>query len=151
MQHDAIQRRSLPERIFHAVCFEGIATAILAPTTAWLMQRSVLEMSGLTILLATTAMIWNIIYNALFDRLWPAHQVRRTAKVRALHALGFESGFIVIGVSIVAWVLNVSLLQAFTLEIGFFLFFLPYTMLYNWAYDVLRQRIVTRRQQRVSA
>ncbi|EBR8412444.1 Na(+)-translocating NADH-quinone reductase subunit E, partial [Salmonella enterica subsp. enterica serovar Kentucky] len=42
MQHDAIQRRSLPERIFHAVCFEGIATAILAPTTAWLMQRSVL-------------------------------------------------------------------------------------------------------------
>ncbi|EGC3135424.1 multidrug/biocide efflux PACE transporter [Salmonella enterica subsp. enterica] len=151
MQHDAIQRRSLPERIFHAVCFEGIATAILAPTTAWLMQRSVLEMGGLTILLATTAMIWNIIYNALFDRLWAAHQVRRTAKVRALHALGFESGFIVIGVSIVAWVLNVSLLQAFTLEIGFFLFFLPYTMLYNWAYDVLRQRIVTRRQQRVSA
>ncbi|EBI1190877.1 multidrug/biocide efflux PACE transporter [Salmonella enterica] len=151
MQHDAIQRRSLPERIFQAVCFEGIATAILAPTTAWLMQRSVLEMGGLTILLATTAMIWNIIYNALFDRLWPAHQVRRTAKVRALHALGFESGFIVIGVSIVAWVLNVSLLQAFTLEIGFFLFFLPYTMLYNWAYDVLRQRIVTRRQQRVSA
>ncbi|EAB2667814.1 multidrug/biocide efflux PACE transporter [Salmonella enterica] len=151
MQHDAIQRRSLPERIFHAVCFEGIATAILAPTTAWLMQRSVLEMGGLTILLATTVMIWNIIYNALFDRLWPAHQVRRTAKVRALHALGFESGFIVIGVSIVAWVLNVSLLQAFTLEIGFFLFFLPYTMLYNWAYDVLRQRIVTRRQQRVSA
>lgn len=54
MQHDAIQRRSLPERIFHAVCFEGIATAILAPTTAWLMQRSVLEMGGLTILLATT-------------------------------------------------------------------------------------------------
>lgn len=102
MQHDAIQRRSLPERIFHAVCFEGIATAILAPTTAWLMQRSVLEMGGLTILLATTAMIWNIIYNDLFDRLWPAHQVRRTAKVRALHALGFESGFIVIGVSIVA-------------------------------------------------
>ncbi|EBV1890142.1 Na(+)-translocating NADH-quinone reductase subunit E [Salmonella enterica subsp. enterica serovar Coquilhatville] len=151
MQHDAIQRRSLPERIFHAVCFEGIATAILAPTTAWLMQRSVLEMGGLTILLATTAMIWNIIYNALFDRLWPAHQVRRTAKVRAHHALGFESGFIVIGVSIVAWVLNVSLLQAFTLEIGFFLFFLPYTMLYNWAYDLLRQRIVTRRQQRVSA
>ncbi|MIH11948.1 multidrug/biocide efflux PACE transporter [Salmonella enterica subsp. enterica] len=151
MQHDAIQRRSLPERIFHAVCFEGIATAILAPTTAWLMQRSVLEMGGLTILLATTAMIWNIIYNALFDRLWPAHQVRRTAKVRALHALGFENGFIVIGVSIVAWVLNVGLLQAFTLEIGFLLFFLPYTMLYNWAYDVLRQRIVTRRQQRVSA
>ncbi|WP_348257349.1 chlorhexidine efflux transporter, partial [Salmonella enterica] len=65
MQHAAIPRRSLPERIFQAVCFEGIATAIRAPTTAWLMQRSVLERGGLTIVLATTAMIWNISYNAL--------------------------------------------------------------------------------------
>ncbi len=46
MQHDAHFRRSLPERIFHAVSFEAIATAILAPTAAWLMQRSVLEMGG---------------------------------------------------------------------------------------------------------
>ncbi|EGT3573029.1 multidrug/biocide efflux PACE transporter [Citrobacter sp. ANG330] len=151
MQHNAVQRRSLLERVFHAVCFEGIATAFLAPTTAWLMQRSVLEMGGLTILLATTAMIWNIIYNALFDRFWPSHRVKRTAKVRAYHALGFESGFIVIGVSIVAYVLNVSLIQAFTLEIGFFLFFLPYTMFYNWAYDTLRIRFVKRREQRVTA
>ena len=56
-----------------------------------------------------------------------------------------------IGVSIVAYVLNVSLLQAFTLEIGFFLFFLPYTMFYNWAYDTLRERVLKRRQQRVTA
>ena len=151
MQHDTIQRRSLVERIFHAVCFEGIATAILAPTTAWLMQRSVLEMGGLTIILATTAMVWNIIYNAVFDRLWPVTRVKRTAKVRALHALGLECGFIVIGVSIVSFVLGVTLLQALTLEIGFFLFFLPYTMLYNWAYDTLRDRIIKRRQQNLYA
>lgn len=56
-----------------------------------------------------------------------------------------------IGVSIVAYVLNVSLFQAFTLEIGFFLFFLPYTMFYNWAYDTLRERVMKRRQQRVTA
>jgi len=151
MQHDSLHRRKLPERIFHAVCFEGIATAILAPTAAWLMQRSVLEMGGLTIILATTAMVWNIIYNAVFDRLWPVTRVKRTAKVRALHALGFECGFIVIGISIVSFVLGVTLLQALTLEIGFFLFFLPYTMLYNWAYDTLRDRIIKRRQQNLYA
>lgn len=44
MQHQDALHRKLPERIFHAVCFEGIATAILAPTAAWLMQRSVVEM-----------------------------------------------------------------------------------------------------------
>lgn len=109
------------------------------------MQRSVLEMGGLTVILATTAMVWNIIYNACFDRLWPVTRVKRTAKVRALHALGFECGFIVIGVSIVSFVLGVTLLQALTLEIGFFLFFLPYTMLYNWAYDSLRERVIKRR------
>ena len=53
-----------------------------------------------------------------------------------------------IGVSIVAAVLGVTLLQAFTLEIGFFLFFLPYTMFYNWAYDTLREKFLKRRQQR---
>jgi hypothetical protein len=46
MQHQDALQRKLPERIFHAVCFEGIATAILAPTAAWLMQRSVVEMGG---------------------------------------------------------------------------------------------------------
>lgn len=103
---------------------------------------------GLTIILATTAMLWNILYNFGFDRFWPVQRVKRTAKVRALHALGFECGFIVIGVSIVAAVLGVTLLQAFTLEIGFFLFFLPYTMFYNWAYDCLREKFLKRRQQR---
>ena len=78
-------------------------------------------------------------------------RVIRTAKVRALHALGFECGFIVIGVSIVSLVLGVTLLQALTLEIGFFLFFLPYTMLYNWVYDTLRERIIKRRQQNLYA
>lgn len=149
MQHDALHRRTLLERIFHAVCFEGIATAILAPTAAWLMQRSVVEMGGLSILLATLAMVWNIIYNAVFDKLWPVTRVVRTARVRALHALGFECGFIVIGVSVVALVLGVSLVQAFMLEMGFFLFFLPYTMLYNWTYDTLRLRVIKRRQRRI--
>jgi len=30
------------------------------------------------------------------------------------------------------------------LEIGFFLFFLPYTVAYNWVYDTLRQRWMSR-------
>lgn len=148
MQTSAPEKRSLAERVFHAVCFEGLATLILAPTAAWLMGRKVMEMGGLTVLLATAAMIWNVIYNAIFDRLWPAHRVARTAKVRALHATGFESGFIVIGVFIAAGFLGISLTEAFLLEAGFILFFLPYTMLYNWVYDILRARLMQRRRNR---
>ncbi|MDT1909023.1 PACE efflux transporter, partial [Acinetobacter baumannii] len=83
----------------------------------------------------TLAMVWNIIYNAAFDRLWPVSRFPRQLKVRALHALGFETGFVIIGVTMVAIVLRVSLLQAFMLEIGFMLFFLPYTMAFNWVWD----------------
>ncbi|WP_174509712.1 multidrug/biocide efflux PACE transporter [Klebsiella oxytoca] len=151
MQQNTFQRKTLTERVIHAVSFEGLATLILAPTTAWLMQRSVVEMGGLSILLATLAMIWNLIYNAVFDRLWPVSRVVRTLRVRALHAIGFESGFIIIGVTAVALVLGVSLIQAFMLEIGFMLFFLPYTMLFNWLWDTLRERVLKYRQQRMLA
>ncbi|MBN0779941.1 PACE efflux transporter, partial [Pseudomonas aeruginosa] len=118
MQQTPHQRKTLTERVIHANTFEGLATLILAPTAAWLMQRSVVEMGGLSILLATLAMVWNIIYNAAFDRLWPVSRFPRQLKVRALHALGFETGFVIIGVTMVAIVLGVSLLQAFMLEIG---------------------------------
>ena len=146
MQQNTFQRKTLTERVIHAVSFEGLATLILAPTAAWLMQRSVLEMGGLSVLLATLAMVWNLIYNAAFDRLWPVSRVVRTLKVRALHAIGFESGFILIGVTAVALILGVSLIQAFMLEIGFMLFFLPYTMFFNWAWDTLRVRVLKYRQ-----
>lgn len=139
MQQTPHQRKTLTERVIHAITFEGLATLILAPTAAWLMQRSVVEMGGLSILLATLAMVWNIIYNAAFDRLWPVSRFPRQLKVRALHALGFETGFVIIGVTMVAIVLGVSLLQAFMLEIGFMLFFLPYTMAFNWVWDTLRE------------
>ncbi|XXD08290.1 multidrug/biocide efflux PACE transporter [Klebsiella sp. R445] len=151
MQQNTFQRKTLTERVIHAVSFEGLATLILAPTAAWLMQRSVVEMGGLSILLATLAMIWNLIYNAVFDRLWPVSRVVRTLRVRALHAIGFESGFIIIGVTAVALILGVSLVQAFMLEIGFMLFFLPYTMLFNWLWDTLRERVLKYRQQRMLA
>lgn len=151
MQQSNLQRKSLMERIIHAVSFEGLATLILAPTAAWLMQRSVVEMGGLSVLLATLAMVWNLIYNAAFDRIWPVSRVTRNLKIRALHAIGFESGFIIIGVTAVALLLGVSLMQAFMLEIGFMLFFLPYTMLFNWAWDTLRVRVLKRRRQRIPA
>ncbi|MNW12636.1 Bacterial Transmembrane Pair family protein [compost metagenome] len=75
-------------------------------------------------------------------------RVARNLKVRVFHALGFEAGFVLIGVPIAAWMLSISFVQAFMLEIGFFLFFLPYTMFYNWAYDTLREKVIKRRQQR---
>lgn len=141
MQTLEIQKKSLLERVFHAVLFEVIATSICAPVGAYVLNKPLLQVGMLTIVLATTAMMWNIIFNYFFDKFWPAERVPRTFKIRAFHALAFEVGFILIGVNLAAWVLNITILQAFLLEIGFFLFFLPYTMIYNWVYDSCRAKL----------
>ncbi|KAA8997706.1 multidrug/biocide efflux PACE transporter [Affinibrenneria salicis] len=139
-----MKQKSFAERLLHATGFEVLAIAIAAPISALLLQRDVLEMGLLSLLLSTIAMIWNIVYNMLFDRLWPADRVARRLWVRIGHALGFEGGFILIGLPLVAWWLGITLPQAFMLEIGFFLFFLPYTMAYNWLYDRLRSMFFVR-------
>lgn len=135
-----LQNKSLMERVVHAVGFEVIAVMTISPLGAWLLDRSMVQIGALAVALATIAMVWNMIYNTVFDRLWPVSRVARNLKVRILHAVGFEAGFILIGVPVAAWMLSISWAQAFMLEIGFFLFFLPYTMVYNWLYDTLRQR-----------
>lgn len=141
-----LQNKSFIERIVHAVGFEAIAVMVCAPLGAWLLNRSMMQVGALAVMLSTVAMVWNMVYNTAFDRLWPVSRVARNLKVRVLHAVGFEAGFILIGVPIAAWMLSITLVQAFMLELGFFLFFLPYTMLYNWLYDTLRQRWFEARQ-----
>ena len=100
-------------------------------------------MGSLAIMLSTVAMLWNMIYNSGFDRLYPPGQ-KRGPGVRVLHALGFEGGFILIGLPIAAWMLDISLWQALLVEVAFFLFFLPYTMAYYWVWDKLRERWIRR-------
>ncbi|WP_409159642.1 multidrug/biocide efflux PACE transporter [Pectobacterium sp. B2J-2] len=140
--------KTLCERVCHAVGFELIALMICAPAGAWLLNKPLFDMGALAIMLSSVAMIWNMIYNSIFDRLWSADRVKRRLPIRIAHALGFEGGFILIGLPLAAWMLNVTLWQALMVEIGFFLFFLPYTVVYNWAYDTLRERIMNRHRHR---
>ncbi|OOC15430.1 Na(+)-translocating NADH-quinone reductase subunit E [Dickeya dadantii] len=136
------ERKTFRERMAHAIGFEVMALLICAPIGAWVLGRSILQVGALSIMLSSVAMIWNVVYNSLFDRLWPVSRVRRGLWVRMGHALGFEGGFILIGLPLAAWMLNLTLWQALMVEIGFFLFFLPYTMAYNWLYDLLRERLL---------
>ncbi|MGM3192589.1 multidrug/biocide efflux PACE transporter [Dickeya dadantii subsp. dieffenbachiae] len=136
------EQKTFRERMVHAIGFEVMALLICAPIGAWVLGRSILQVGALSIMLSSVAMIWNVVYNSLFDRLWPVSRVRRGLWVRMGHALGFEGGFILIGLPLAAWMLNLTLWQALMVEIGFFLFFLPYTMAYNWLYDLLRERLL---------
>lgn len=135
-----LQDKSLTERILHAVGFEVLLLALSAPLGAWILHRSTAQVGLLSLIVSLTAMLWNVIYNAAFDRLWPASRVARTVWVRALHASGFEGGLALVCIPLTALMLRMSLLEAFMVEAGLVLFILPYTMAYNWIYDAARER-----------
>lgn len=140
-------KKSMSERLLHAVSFEVIAIAITAPIGAWMLGRSMVEMGSVAIVLSTIAMLLNVIYNMIFDHFWPLSKGPRSVGVRVTHAIGFELSFIVVGLPIIAIMLNMTLWNAFMLELGFFVFFLFYTYAFNWAFDKLRARWFERKEQ----
>ncbi|MCK6837172.1 MULTISPECIES: PACE efflux transporter [Enterobacter cloacae complex] len=138
--------KSVKERVFHAVIFEVTANVIIALSLARLMNVSVLQSGSLSVISALTATVWNFIFNKIFDSLQKKHQFQRTFLVRAIHAVGFETGLIISLIPVAMVMLNLTVAEAFFVEIGLVLFFLPYTMLFNWLYDYLRWTFVGRKR-----
>jgi uncharacterized membrane protein len=132
-------KKSLGMRTLHALGYELIALLICAPVLAWLFDESAAHAGMLTLMLSLLAMVWNIFFNAMFERV--AARLRKLGGLakRVVHALLFEAGLILVAVPTVAWWLGVSMIDALLLDLGFLLFFLPYTFAYNWAFDRLLQ------------
>jgi uncharacterized membrane protein len=137
--------KSFAERCFQAVTFEVLAIIISAPLLVWLMGVPIAHAGLLTLMISLLAMTWNVIFNALFDKIEQRLGLVRTFRVRAVHAVGFEAGLIVTVVPLAAWWLDISLFDAFLLDIGVVLFFLPYTFLFNLGYDKLRAIVLKKR------
>ncbi|AZF01527.1 putative membrane protein [Pseudomonas orientalis] len=133
--------KSMTERVFQALGFEGLALLICTPLLVWVTGRPALEMGAVTLGISVLALSWNVMFNSLFDRLKVRLQLSNGGRTRVLHALLFEGGLIVLAVPLIAALMKISLLEAFILDIGVLLFFLPYTYVYHWVYDVIRERV----------
>ncbi len=141
-------QKSVKERFFHALGFEVLAIAICAPLGTWLLGYSLTHMGLLTLMISLLAMSWNMAFNALFDRAQRRMGFKRTLVARAVHSVLFEIGLILAVVPLAAWWLDIGLWEAFVLDIGIVLFFLPYTFVFNWTYDHVRAAVVARRSRR---
>lgn len=146
-----VPAKSIKERALHALLFEIIGVVLFAPALAWVLGQSLAKMGAMTVMISTVAMLWNMVFNAGFDRLRRRLGLAMTLKVRALHAMSFEAGLVIAVVPLAAWWLSISLWEAFLLDIGLLLLFLPYTLLFNLAYDNLRERLMTRSASRRAA
>ncbi|TLP65452.1 MULTISPECIES: PACE efflux transporter [Pseudomonas] len=138
MQHNTV---SLTERLIHAAGYEAGAVVLSAPVMAWLFDKPMHTTGALALVISLIAMVWNMLYNAIVDHCFslPRHQWRVSA--RLLHGLGFEGGIIALCLPVAVWMLDITLAQAFWLEAGFFVFILPYTVLYNWGFDKAKYRL----------
>lgn len=132
-------------RIIYVTSYEIIAIAFVTVTLVVLGFGG--GSSGLIAVVSSgVAIVWNFIWNTLFEA-WESRQAstKRTIARRVVHSLGFEGGLIIFLVPILAWILQVSLVEAFILELGLLVFFLVYTFIFAWVFDLVlppRARVV---------
>ncbi|NOI31167.1 PACE efflux transporter [Vibrio coralliilyticus] len=133
------------ERILHMVLFELVALILMATLATLITGNGAGKMAGLAIALSLIAMGWNYIYNYGYDKVFGADRSKRTAKVRILHGLGFELGMMIISFPVLMWTLQLGFWSVLVMDIGVVIFFVLYSIGFNWVYDAIRQRINTQR------
>lgn len=131
--------RTTKDRIRHAVSFEIIALFIVTPLGSWAFSIPLHDIGVVAIVSATIATVWNYIFNLLFDHIMLrlVKNVHKTPAIRLVHAVLFEAGLLIILMPFIAWYLEVTLIQAFLMDISIALFFLVYAFVFNWLYDLI--------------
>lgn len=129
---------SFKVRIIHMLCFEIFGVLIFAPFAAWVLKENILTIGALGIVISLMAMIWNFIYNILFDRVenkLGKDRFKRSPITRIIHAFLFEFGLLIVTLPLVAFWLNMSLWMAFITDMSFVIFYLVYAYIFNWTFD----------------
>ena len=133
---------SVWERVFHAVLFEVLAITLSVIGLVIFTDHPVAELSGTMIVVATIAMVWNFIFNAVFDRFVTGQRELRSWRTRVLHTTLFEAGLLLFTVPTIAVILGIGIWEAFILDIGVTIFITCYALVFNFAYDHIRAAII---------
>lgn len=125
-------------KVVQAVLYELVGALFVSPVIAYGFDKSMAYSGALALLLSLCALLWNMLFNSLFEY-WEARQPQRSRGLRRrlLHAFGFEGGLALLLVPLMAWWLDISWLQAFMADLGLLLFFFVYAFVFQWAFDLL--------------
>ena len=128
--------QGIKRKIVYVSLYELIAVAITSFGLAYLAEQELSHAGVAAVASSLIAVFWNLSYNTLFEY-WEARQPARGRSLlrRLAHAIGFELGLVVMLVPLFAWWLQVSLWQAFILDLGLITFFLVYTFVFNLVFD----------------
>ncbi|WP_413665579.1 PACE efflux transporter [Microbulbifer sp. CNSA002] len=131
--------KSLKNRLFHAVSYEFFLLLtgglLVVPVFDLEVHQSLVLAAGLSLF----ALVWNMVFNHAFD--WYLLNIRKNPEktfiVRATHALLFEGGMLVLTLPVIAWSFNLTILEAFMLEIVMVIYIVIYTYVFNYCFDKL--------------
>lgn len=130
--------QGIRRKLVYVTLYEVIAVLVSSAGLAWGAGSSLQHAGAAAVASSAIAIVWNLVYNTLFER-WEARQsVRgRSLRRRIAHACGFELGFIVLLVPLFAWWLDIGWWHALVLDLGLSAFFFVYTFAFNWAFDAV--------------
>ncbi|MBU1361818.1 MAG: PACE efflux transporter [Gammaproteobacteria bacterium] len=128
--------QGLKRRVVYVTLYEGIAIVAASAGLAWTSGQGLGHSGVAAVLASAVAVVWNLVFNALFER-WESRQAVRGRSIRrrVAHAIGFEGGLVAFLVPLFAWWMDISLWQALVMDLGLVVFFLIYTFVFNWAFD----------------
>lgn len=132
-----ISLQGLKRRVIYVGLYELLAILLTTLLLKWMTNGNHHAM-GIAIAASAVAILWNLVFNYGFES-WEARNncKDRTLVRRLLHAFGFEGGLVVLLVPMLAWWLDVSWQQALIMDLGLLVFFLVYTFVFNWFFDVV--------------
>lgn len=128
--------QGLKRKIVYVSLFELFAVGLTTTTLMLLAGSSGAHASVAAVASSTVAVVWNFIFNSIFEA-WEARQTTKGRSVarRIAHAIGFEGGLVAFLVPLFAWWLEISLWEAFIVDLWIVVFFLVYTFLFSLAFD----------------
>ncbi len=123
-------------RVLQAVLYEVFAIAFVGPVLSVAFDKPAASTIGLAVVLSSVALVWNYVFNAMFER-WESRQSvkGRSFARRLAHGIGFEGGLTVLLIPVMSFWLNISPLEAFAANLGLLAFFFLYAIGFTWAFD----------------
>jgi len=128
--------QGIKRRLVYVSTYEIFGLVISSSILAILSQSQLSHTALLSVAITTIAVLWNLIYNFIFEA-WESKQIsrERTFKRRLLHAVGFQLTLIIFLIPLIAWWMNISLIQAFILDAALIVIIPVYTFIFNWSFD----------------
>ncbi len=124
-------------RILYVSTYEGFAILFSSLIFALLGHDGVSAGSA-AVLCSAVAVGWNFVFTTVFERWEARNPVKGRSTLRRItHAILFEGGLAVVLTPVLALVLGMTIAEAFVTNLGLLVYFLVYTYLFNWGFDLL--------------